>query len=147
MLGRIGAKGPENIESPGEAKMQSAARAAGPGEVCPGAVENAIDDAHLTRMTLGDRSLEHEVLDLFERQACMLLGRMEQAAPATVAALAHTLNGSASGIGADRVAQAALELERIASGREQGDIAAATARLTAAVAVARTAIAGRRSSA
>jgi HPt (histidine-containing phosphotransfer) domain-containing protein len=126
--------------------MQSAARAAEPGDVHPAAVESAIDDAHLTRMTLGDRKLEKEVLELFERQTCMLLGRMEQAAPAVIAALAHTLNGSASGIGADCVAQAALELERIASGREQGDIAAARARLTAAVAIARMAIAGRQRS-
>ncbi len=62
-------------------------------------------------MTLGDRSLETEVLRLFERQSAMLLGRMTLAEPAKLRALAHTLNGSARGIGAWRVAHAAQALE------------------------------------
>lgn len=115
-----------------------------PAEVTPAAVESAIDRAHLARMTLGDRRLENEVLDLFERQADMLLGRMDGAMPALMTALAHTLGGSASGVGAWRVARAALELERVASGREPGDIAAASARVCAEVAVTRIAIAERR---
>ena len=113
-------------------------------DASPAAVAGALDQAHLARMTFGDRKLEKEVLDLFERQACMLLGRMQDAAPAVITALAHTLNGSASGIGAWRVAGAAQELERVASGREQGNVAAATARLSAAVSVAQMAIAERR---
>ena len=36
----------------------------------------AIDRQHLSRMTFGDRSLEHEVLQLFDRQAELLIGRM-----------------------------------------------------------------------
>ena len=74
--------------------------------------DQAIDRTHLFKMTLGDHSLEGEVLRLFERQAAMLLGRMEPAEPARAKALAHTLNGSARGIGAWRVASAAQAVEQ-----------------------------------
>ena len=46
----------------------------------------AIDVEHLARMTLGERSLEREVLALFDRQADMLLPRIRRGAPALVAA-------------------------------------------------------------
>jgi HPt (histidine-containing phosphotransfer) domain-containing protein len=72
---------------------------------------NVLDRAHLQRMTLGDRSLEREVLQLFDRQAELLIGRMRGSAPAAVATLAHTLKGSATGIGAGRVARAAKDIE------------------------------------
>jgi hypothetical protein len=52
-----------------------------------------IDAAHLARMTLGDRKLEREVLELFDRQAEMLLARMRAAEPAGVASLATRLSG------------------------------------------------------
>ncbi|MGE0749655.1 MAG: Hpt domain-containing protein [Variibacter sp.] len=70
-----------------------------------------IDLVHLARSTLGDRSLEREVLALFERQAAILLQRMQDAEPAMLAGLAHTLKGSARGIGAWRVAAAAEQVE------------------------------------
>jgi HPt (histidine-containing phosphotransfer) domain-containing protein len=73
--------------------------------------DRAIDLVHLARTTLGDRALEREVLQLFDRQSSLLIGRMRGAAPAAVGALAHTLKGSARGIGAWRVAQAAETLE------------------------------------
>ena len=38
--------------------------------------EQTIDLAHLARMTCGEKSLEAEVLSLFDRQAGMLLARM-----------------------------------------------------------------------
>ena len=44
-------------------------------------VERPIDLEHLSRMTLGDRSLEREVLQLFDRQADMLMTRMRTATP------------------------------------------------------------------
>ena len=77
--------------------------------------EQPIDLTHLFRMTLGDHSLEREVLALFERQADMLIGRMPGLEAAGVAALAHTLKGSARGIGAWQVARAAEEVERSAA--------------------------------
>jgi HPt (histidine-containing phosphotransfer) domain-containing protein len=80
--------------------------------IAPG--EQAIDLDHLSKMTLGERSLEREVLELFDQQATMLIGRMREAAPAVIAATAHTLKGSARGIGAWRVARAAEAVERSA---------------------------------
>ena len=103
-------------------------------------VAPALDLAHLSRMTLGESSLEREVLDLFERQADMLLARMAGEEPRMVAALAHTLAGSASGIGAWKVAEAAAAVERAAT--EPGAVALAGVmdQLVAAVAEVHTAI-------
>jgi HPt (histidine-containing phosphotransfer) domain-containing protein len=77
-------------------------------------VERPIDLEHLFRMTLGDHSLEREVLALFDRQAGMLMERIAQAEPGIVAAAAHTLKGSARGIGAWQVARAADTVEAAA---------------------------------
>ena len=71
-----------------------------------------IDTEHLARMTLGELSLQREVLALFDRQADMLLPRIRDGAPATAAASAHTLKGSAVGIGAFKVARAVEQVER-----------------------------------
>jgi HPt (histidine-containing phosphotransfer) domain-containing protein len=70
-----------------------------------------IDETHLERMTLGDRRLEREVLELFVRQTTIMLARIVGADPALAAASAHTLKGSARGIGAWRVAHAAELVE------------------------------------
>jgi HPt (histidine-containing phosphotransfer) domain-containing protein len=75
-----------------------------------------IDETHLERMTLGDRRLEREVLELFVRQTTIMLGRIVGAKPALAAAAAHTLKGSARGIGAWRVASAAELVENVATG-------------------------------
>ena len=101
--------------------------------------EPVIDFTHLGRMTLGEKSLEAEVLALFDRQAAMLLARMEQAEPAAAAAFAHTIKGSARGIGAWRVAEAAEAVERAAS--EPADLTDAIARLAGAIGEARATIA------
>jgi len=102
--------------------------------------DGPVDRAHLYRMTLGDPTLEDEVLRLFERQAVMLIGRMAGAPADCVAALAHTLDGSARGIGAWRVAQAAQALERVA--QAGGDTGAAIGTLRLAIDEALVAIAG-----
>jgi len=84
--------------------------------------DRPIDLVHLARTTLGDRSLEREVLQLFDRQSMLLIARMRTAAPNGVATLAHTLKGSARGIGAWRVARAAELLELAgASGHPTAD--------------------------
>ena len=75
-----------------------------------------IDENHLGRMTLGDRRLEREVLELFVRQTTVMLNRIVGAEPPLAAAAAHTLKGSARGIGAWRVARAAELLEHAAGG-------------------------------
>lgn len=74
-----------------------------------------LDRAHLARMTFNDRGLEREVLQLFDRQSEMLMQRMCRSEPAAVATLAHTLKGSASGIGACLVARVAAAAEMTAS--------------------------------
>jgi HPt (histidine-containing phosphotransfer) domain-containing protein len=73
-----------------------------------------IDRAHLARMTFNDESLEREVLQLFDRQAELLVARMRRSAPPAIATLAHTLKGSATGIGAGHVAHAAAAAEIVA---------------------------------
>ncbi len=80
----------------------------------------ALDETHLDRMTLGDRRLEREVLELFLRQTTIMLDRIVNAPAPLAAAAAHTLKGSASGIGAWRVARAAELLEQ-AAGEDGGE--------------------------
>ena len=72
--------------------------------------DGPIDFAHLGRMTLGDTELEQEVLAMFAEQAVRLIAAMA-ALPAEAGALAHKLEGSARGIGAFAVADAAASLE------------------------------------
>jgi HPt (histidine-containing phosphotransfer) domain-containing protein len=103
-------------------------------------LERPIDLVHLARMTLGERSLEREVLQLFDRQAALLMGRMQAAPADAMAALAHTLKGSARAIGATRVACAAEAVEFIAT-TDAGDAARALAALGTATEEARTFIA------
>jgi HPt (histidine-containing phosphotransfer) domain-containing protein len=123
--------------------MEPTADTAAPTDAPLPASAEPIDLAHLARMTLGERGLEAEVLTLFDRQAAVLLARMRDCAPAAVAAFAHTLKGSARGIGAWRVAEAAAAVERDAIRSDAGEVAAALARLAAAVDEAKAAIADR----
>jgi HPt (histidine-containing phosphotransfer) domain-containing protein len=105
---------------------------------------SVIDEQHLGRMTLGDRSLEREVLEIFVRQTTLMLERVVGAEPARAAAAAHTLKGSASGIGAWRVARAAERLERAVAGKsDDGLINEAIAQLQTASLEVRRAIGAR----
>lgn len=72
--------------------------------------DGPIDLAHLRRMTLGDASLEREVLALFAAQSVGLMRELS-GMPGNVGELAHKLQGSARAIGASRVADAAEWLE------------------------------------
>jgi HPt (histidine-containing phosphotransfer) domain-containing protein len=99
--------------------------------------DGPIDIEHLKRMTLGDASLEREVLAMFSAQAAGLIGALE-ASPADAGALAHTLKGSARAIGAFGVADAAGDLEALL--QRGGDPAPVLAELSDAVAQARLAI-------
>ena len=102
-------------------------------------LERPIDLVHLSRMTLGDRGLEREVLALFDRQATVMVSRMRSASPGSVTTVAHTLKGSARGVGAWRVAAAAEAVELAATG--EGDLSAAITRLAAMAEEARAVIA------
>jgi len=88
-------------------------------------IDSPLDLDHLSRMTLGDTELEQEVLAMFAEQAVRLLAAMA-AMPAETGALAHKLTGSARGIGAFAVADAAASLETaIRTGRGRPDALAA----------------------
>jgi HPt (histidine-containing phosphotransfer) domain-containing protein len=99
--------------------------------------DGPIDIEHLRRMTLGDASLEREVLAMFSAQSVSLIGTLSTL-PAGAAALTHTLKGSARAIGAFRVADAAARLEAVL--QNGGDPAEALAELKDAVAEARVAV-------
>ena len=91
-----------------------------------------IDEAHLGRMTLGDARLEREILEIFVRQIALMLSRIAGAAPAVAAAAAHTLKGSARGVGTWRLAHAAEQVEAAAGCGNAEVMSAATAELEAA---------------
>ena len=105
-----------------EATQTALAAVASP-PLVPG--DRPIDLVHLSRMTLGDRMLERDVLALFERQIGFLMDRIETAAAPVAAAAAHTLKGSAQGVGAFALANAASRVEQAAMsgdtiGRDEG---------------------------
>jgi HPt (histidine-containing phosphotransfer) domain-containing protein len=99
--------------------------------------DGPIDFEHLKRMTLGDASLEQEVLAMFSAQSAKLMATLATL-PADAAALAHTLKGSARAIGAFGVADAAARLE--AALASSSDPSEPLSELGNAVALARTAI-------
>ena len=100
----------------------------------PATDSGALDLDHLERMALGEKALEHEVLEMFVAQSIRLMETLASL-PVETAALAHTLKGSARAIGAFEVAGQAAALEAAGQG---GD--AELAALRQAVAAARAAI-------
>jgi HPt (histidine-containing phosphotransfer) domain-containing protein len=99
--------------------------------------DGPIDLDHLKRMTLGDESLEREVLAMFSAQSVSLIGALA-ALPAEAREIVHTLQGSARAIGAFAVADAAVSLETALKNGD--DPTEPLAELKDAVAQARTAI-------
>ena len=83
-----------------------------------------IDLVHLAKQTLGDRSLENEVLRLFMTQADVYMTRVEQANDDEARfAAAHTIKGSARNIGAWIVADAAADVETAKEAKIKADVA------------------------
>src|SRR3954464_1062969 len=72
--------------------------------------DGPLDLAHLRRMTMGDDSLEREVLAMFAAQASELIEKIVRLPP-NVADLAPKLRGSAEAVGAFRIIDAAEWLE------------------------------------
>src|SRR3954469_6146022 len=95
----------------GKGRMRQLSAAAGERSSRVASLERPIDLVHLARTTLGERTLEREVLQLFDRQASLLIERMQTASADALPALAHTLKGSARAIGAAHVARAAEAVE------------------------------------
>jgi HPt (histidine-containing phosphotransfer) domain-containing protein len=71
-----------------------------------------VDLAHLARQTMGDRSLEQEVLALFVQHALSVRDKIVDADVQQRLLLAHGLKGSARGVGAFAVADCATAIER-----------------------------------
>ncbi len=94
------------VEGSAEAEPCSAAKASS---------RRPVDLVHLARYTLGNRALEREVLELFRRQSRLYLDRLAKAeSDKAWRDAAHTIKGSARGIGAWRVADLAEGAERLA---------------------------------
>ncbi len=75
---------------------------------------DAVDRAYLARFTLGNAALEREVLELFAAQAPVYLQRLREASCIKAWREAtHTIKGSASAIGAWRLARLAEMAERV----------------------------------
>ena len=91
------------------------------------AAARPIDLVHLHAQTMGDASLETEVLQLFARHARCCLRDCAAGDAAAVCAAAHRLKGAAAAVGAFAVAAAAAALEA------SPEDAASAAALTAAV--------------
>jgi len=73
-----------------------------------------IDWMHLSRFTLNDKALEHEVLGLFAMEAPRYLARMYAAADRKDwIEAAHTLKGSARAVGAWAIAECAQAAETL----------------------------------
>ena len=103
--------------------------------------ERPIDLVHLARTTLGDPSLEGEMLEAFGSKASMLILRMQQAARSSIFAAAQALKGSARGIGAWRVASAAEAVELAAASSAEPELKSAVDRLGVVAEETRAAIA------
>jgi HPt (histidine-containing phosphotransfer) domain-containing protein len=75
---------------------------------------DAVDRAYLARFTLGNAALEREVLELFAAQAPVYLQRLREASCIKAWREAtHTIKGSASAIGAWRLARLAEMAEKV----------------------------------
>ncbi len=74
--------------------------------------DRPVDLVHLARYTLGNRSLEREVLGLFHTQSEIYLQRLKEAkVDKDWIDAAHTIKGSARGIGAWQIAKSAEAAE------------------------------------
>jgi len=73
---------------------------------------DAIDRKHFEAATFGDGALQREILGLFDTQAEKLAGIIRDASGRERAEAAHTLKGTARGIGAFALADAAEKVEQ-----------------------------------
>ncbi|HEX7775530.1 MAG TPA: Hpt domain-containing protein [Parvibaculum sp.] len=90
------------------------------GFACEAASPRPLDLVHLSKYTLGDRGLEAELLGLFRAQADVYVSRLETAATDKEwRDAAHSLKGSARGLGAWTLGDVAEEAEQLsdATGR------------------------------
>lgn len=91
--------------------LDSAAFGKPGGETCEPSQSRPIDLIHLSRQTLGDRALEEEVLGMFVQQLATARDNLAAADDAGRRMIAHTLKGTARGIGAFRLGDCAAAIE------------------------------------
>ena len=102
----------------------------GMGATEPPATSRPVDLVYLSRYTLGNRSLENEVLELYCKQSRLYLQRLDAASTDKAwHEAAHTIRGSALGIGAWKVASLAQAAERLSGDQLAGNRAKAVADL------------------
>ncbi len=114
--------------------------------LAPAADARPIDLVHLSRQSLGDRSLELELLQLFDRQSEQILLRLNEGLALGerrwLRDLCHTLDGSARAVGAVHVSAAAGEYGRaVFTSASDAELAGLRAELVARVREARAEIA------
>ena len=74
--------------------------------------DNPVDLVHLSKQSLGNRSLEQEILALFKSQSVLYLDRLKHATTTYERKMAaHTILGSARGVGAWKVAAEAEQIQ------------------------------------
>ena len=84
------------------------------------ALNRPVDLVHLARYTLGNRSLEREVLSLFNTQSVLYLQRLKDAvADKDWKDAAHTIKGSARSIGAWQLARSAEIAETLSGAKRK----------------------------
>lgn len=90
-------------------------------EACKSAgTEKPIDLVHLSRLTMGDKDLELDVLKMFLAQIPNYLQMMKSAQSSDeVYVAAHTIKGAASNVGAFSLAQMARDAEQSQSFAQQ----------------------------
>jgi HPt (histidine-containing phosphotransfer) domain-containing protein len=77
--------------------------------------ERPVDLVHLSRYSLGDRELEREILQLFQNQVPLYLDRLRAASTVREwREAAHSVKGSAKGVGAWGLAKQAERAEQVA---------------------------------
>jgi hypothetical protein len=103
--------------------------------------EHPIDLVYLARTTLGDASIECEMLAAFRQKTSILMLRMQQASHSSIRAAAQALKISARSIGAWHVVSAAEAVELAAASSVDQELESAVDRLGVAAEETRTAIA------
>ena len=107
---------------------------AAPRAEAAGSGPRPIDLVHLSKYTLGNRSLENELLGLFRNQADVYLARLEAGDDKEWRDAAHSLKGSARGLGAWALGDLAEEAEKTPlAARDRDDVMARIREAVAAV--------------
>ena len=96
--------------------------------------DRPVDLVHLSRFTMGNRDLEREVLLLFCKQSILFIERLKAAGDdKSWREAAHTMKGSARGIGAWEVGNAAFAAEQLTGAEREAQGPAAIKTLEAAM--------------